>query len=228
MSTVTITKDFTGYLAKPAQVSKAPVVLVAQEIFGVNKPMREICDKLAAAGYIAFCPDLFWRMQPGVQLDDRQPQDWQQAMDYFSRFDVDQGIEDLKTALDFIRALPESTGKAGVVGFCLGGKLAYLMAARSTADCAVSFYGVGLEDLIDEGTKIKTPLLMHMAEKDRFVSPAARDQIVAGLQSNTAITIHVYPNVDHAFARPGGEHYDPQAASLAHERTAEFFTKYLS
>ena len=217
---------FSAYLALPKQ-TPAPGVVVIQEIFGVNKVMRDLCDGLAAKGYVALCPDLFWRQEPGVQLTDRTDAEWQRAFNLMQGFNQTKGVEDLIAALDHLRQRGESTGKVGTVGYCLGGKLAYFMATRSTADCNVSYYGVGIETVLEESAAITKPLLMHIAEKDQFVPPEARKKIVGSLSRNPRVEMHVYPACDHAFAREGGAHWDAAAAKLANQRTDAFFAKYL-
>lgn len=219
--------EFMAFVARPDTDLPAPAVVVIQEIFGVNKNMRQICDHLAQAGYIAICPDLFWRQQPGVQLDDKNPKDWKKAMELYEGFDIDLGIEDLKSALAFIRQDPECTGKAATVGYCLGGKLAFLMGARSDADCNVSYYGVGIEASLHEADNIRRPILMHIAEKDRFVPIEAQHQITQAMNKRKNVDICVYPGVDHAFARIGGELYDKEAAHLANYRTADFLATHI-
>ena len=230
MSTITIpTKDgqsFTAYIATPA-VTPAPVVIMIQEIFGVNADMRAHCDAMAEMGYLAVCPDLFWRPEPGVDITDKTEAEWKKAFDLYNRFDVDMGVEDLRATLHTMRGHAHSTGSVGCVGYCLGGKLAYLMAARSKVDVSVSYYGVGLDDMLAEGKAIKTPLLMHIAEEDKFVSKDAQAKIKSALSSNPAITIHSYPGVNHAFARINGEHFDGPSADLANGRTRDFLQKAL-
>lgn len=217
---------FQAYVAMPA-VLPAPTIVLIQEIFGVNAEMRAKCDEFARAGYIAVCPDLFWRLEPGVQLSDKSKAEWDKAFDLFNRFDVDQGVEDLRATVHVYQGHAQGNGAVGVVGYCLGGKLAYLMAARARIACAVSYYGVGLDALLEEGRNIKTPLLMHIAQLDKFVPPAAQEKIRQGLQDNDKITMHTYEGVDHAFARGGGEHYNEAAATLANQRTADFFARNL-
>ncbi|MGH6931295.1 MAG: dienelactone hydrolase family protein [Dongiaceae bacterium] len=222
---------FSAYLASPKNLSagqKAPGILVIQEIFGVNKVMRDICDNLAAQGYVALCPDLFWRQEPGIQITDQSEAEWQRAFQLFQGFDIDKGVEDLVASLAHLRKLPNCAGKAGTVGFCLGGKLAYLMATRSTADCNISFYGVGIEGALNEAGKISKPLLMHIAAEDKFVPKEAQAQIKETLSRNGAVAIHVYAGCDHAFARVGGAHWNADAARHANERTAAFFKKHLA
>ncbi len=230
MPDITITGpdgDFGAYLALPAS-TPAPGLLVIQEIFGVNKVMRDICDGLAAQGYAACCPDLFWRIEPGIQITDQSEAEWQQAFGLFNAFDVDKGVVDLIATLGQLRGHEACSGKVGSVGYCLGGKLAYLMAARSDADCNVSYYGVGLDELLEEAQQITRPILLHVAAKDQFVPPEAQQKIQSGLSGHPQVTLHVYEEQDHAFAREGGAHYDAAAAQLANARTADFFKEHLS
>jgi carboxymethylenebutenolidase len=217
---------FSAYLATP-KAGKGPGILVIQEIFGVNAVMRGIADGLAAQGYTALCPDLFWRMKPGVDITDQTEAEWKLAVGYFSRFNADKGIEDLKSSLAVLRKHPACSGKVGSVGYCLGGKLAYLMATRSDADCAVGYYGVGIQDALNESAKISHPLLLHIAGKDEFVPPPAQAAVKAGLKGNSLVSIYDYPACNHAFARIGGKHYDKAAADAANQRSAEFFKKHL-
>jgi carboxymethylenebutenolidase len=124
--------------------------------------------------------------------------------------------------------LPGCSGKVGSVGYCLGGKLAYLMATRSDSDCSVSYYGVGIDGALGEAGKIRKPLLMHIAAKDQFVPQEAQAKIKQALAANGNVTIHVYEGCDHAFARVGGAHWNAAAAQLANDRSAAFFKKHLS
>lgn len=218
--------SFTGYLAKPARGTGAGI-LVIQEIFGVNQVMRGIADALAKQGYMALCPDLFWRQEPGIQITDKTEAEWQRAFQLFNGFDVDKGVEDLKATLDTLRKTTGCSGKVGTVGYCLGGKLAFLMATRSSADCNVSYYGVGLDGILGEASKISKPTMLHIAENDKFVPPEAQKKIKDGLAGNAHVTIHSYPGMDHAFAREGGQHWNAQAAGLANQRSSEFFRKHL-
>lgn len=218
--------SFSAYLATPANIP-APGVVVAQEIFGVNQVMRDVCDWLAGAGYVACCPDLFWRIEPDIQLTDKTEAEWQRAFELFNAFDPDKGVEDLKATLADLRGHEACNGKVGGVGYCLGGKLAYLMATRSDSDCNVAYYGVGLDELLHEAENIKKPLLMHIASKDRFVPAEAQEKIKGWLKDHPRVTLHVYEGQDHAFAREGGEHHDPQAAELANKRTLDFFKQHL-
>ncbi|NWG46964.1 MAG: dienelactone hydrolase family protein [Alphaproteobacteria bacterium] len=217
---------FSGYLARPAG-GKWPGVVVIQEIFGVNKVMRDICDGLAAQGYVALCPDLFWRIEPGIQLTDKTDAEWKRAFELFQAFDVDAGLQDLQATITALRGQAGVTGKVGTVGYCLGGLLAYLTATRTDADCAVGYYGVGIEGRLAEAGRIKKPLLLHIAGKDQFVPPAAQKSVREGLAGTPLVSILGYAENDHAFARVGGAHYDARAAGLANAATAAFFAAWL-
>jgi carboxymethylenebutenolidase len=218
--------DFSAYVARPAAES-APAIVVIQEIFGVNAVMRGIADDLAAQGYLAICPDLFWRIEPGIDITDQSEAEWAKAFELYTAFNVDKGIEDIAATIKTIRANPGCNGKVGAVGYCLGGLLSYLTAARTDIDAAVSYYGVGIDGKLDEATKIKAPILLHVAEKDQFVPAPAQAAMAKVLINGPRLSLYTYPGCDHAFARPGGEHFDAAAAKLANDRTSDFFAKTL-
>jgi carboxymethylenebutenolidase len=217
---------FGAYVARPAAV-RSPAVVVIQEIFGINAVMREVCDRLAGEGYLAVCPDLFWRLEPGVELTDQTQAEWNRAFDLMNRFDVDEGVEDIRAVIDLVRADPGCSGKVGAVGYCLGGRLAYLTATRTDSDASVGYYGVGIENYLAEAERLAQPLMLHIAGEDAYVSKDAQALIIAALKDHPQVTIHTYPGCDHAFARPGGAHYDAGAASQANARTAAFFKQHL-
>ncbi len=218
--------SFSGYLAKPKSGAgpKAGIVVI-QEIFGVNKVMRDLCDWLAGEGYVALCPDLFWRIEPGVDITDQSEAEWKKAFDLFGKFDADKGVADIATTIEKLRDL--SSGKVGAVGYCLGGQLAYLTACHTGVDASVGYYGVNIQNRLDDAKGISSPLMLHIAGKDEFVPPEAQEAVVKGLHDNPHVTIHRYPAMDHAFARPGGAHYDKAAAEEANDRTLKFFARHL-
>ena len=217
--------EMSAYLARPA-AAKAPAVVVLQEIFGVNQVMRDITDGLAGQGYLAICPDLFWRIEPGIDITDQSEAEWKRAFELFNAFDVDKGVRDIQSTIETIRLNDACTGKVGAVGFCLGGLLAYLTATRTDADAAVAYYGVGIENRTAEAGKLHTPLMLHIAEEDGFVPKPAQEAIVKALSGKAEI--HTYPGRDHAFARMGGEHYDAADAAKAGQRSLVFFKKALA
>jgi carboxymethylenebutenolidase len=228
--TVTINgKDgaFSGYLASPG-TGRGPGLVVIQEIFGVNQVMRDIADGMASRGYYALVPDLFWRLEPNVQLTDKTDADWKKAFDLMNRFDIDKGVADIQASIDHLRALPGCTGKVGALGYCLGGQLAYLTAARTDSDASVGYYGINIQTRLNEADKIKHPLMLHIAEADEYVPPEAQAKIEAALKPNPHVTLYRYPLMNHAFARVGGAHYDKANADFANIRSATFFRQNLS
>jgi carboxymethylenebutenolidase len=219
--------EFDSYLALP-ESGYGPGIVVLQEIFGVNQFMRDTCDWYAAHGFVAICPDLFWRQERGVHITDKSEAEWQKAFQLYQGLDEAKAVEDSAAAMDFLRKHPACNGRVGAVGFCLGGKLAWLLSVRFKPDCAVGYYGVGIEKALDEVSHLSAPLMLHIACLDKYCPPEARQQIHAALDANALAIIHEYPNQDHAFGRPGGEHYDARAAELAHLRTLEFFVRHLA
>lgn len=216
---------FGGYLAVPATANGAGIVVI-QEIFGVNRFVRAVADHHASLGYLALAPDLFWRFEPGIELDDRIEAERNRAFSLFPKFNVDLGVKDIEAAIDHLRGTGKCA-KIGAVGYCLGGLLAYLTAARTDVDATVGYYGVSIEEKLGEAKNIRKPLMLHIAENDRFVPPAAQKRLADGLKANGHVTLHSYPGMDHAFARVGGESYDAANAKLADGRTDEFFRRHL-
>ena len=231
MSTETITLtvpdgSFSAYVARPA-VSPSPAIVVIQEIFGVNAFVRETCDKLAANGYLAIAPDLFWRIEPGVDLSDHRDADWKRAFELYNAFDVDAGITDIAATINWVRGQSTCSGKVGAIGFCLGGLLAYLTATRTDSDGTVGYYGIGIEKFTAEADKLANPLLLHVAEEDEFVPKETQAQVLANLKNHPQIEIETYPGRNHAFARTGGAHFDAADAALAEGRTLALFRRSL-
>jgi carboxymethylenebutenolidase len=209
---------FGAYLALPAS-GKGPGVVIGQEIFGVNPNMRAVADFYAEEGYVALVPDLFWRLQPGVDLGYTEA-DFAVAIDLFQRLDVDKAVSDIDASFTALRALPEVEGTGlGYVGFCMGGKLAWLTATRTDVACAVGYYGMGIEHLLHESENLKGRLVLHFAENDGYCDASARARISEHLGGNDKTEIYVYPGVDHAFARAGSAHFDKSASLMAHERS---------
>jgi carboxymethylenebutenolidase len=141
---------------------------------------------------------------------------------------VEAGLTDIAATIDAVRARPDVNGKVGAVGYCLGGLLAFLTATRTDSDASVSYYGVGIEKYTAEADKLARPLLMHMAEEDQFCPKPVRELIQAALKNHPQIEIRTYPGRDHAFARPGGEHYHEADAKVADARTLAFFQTNLA
>lgn len=219
--------SFGAYIARP-RVLPAPAVVVLHEVFGVNADIREHCDELAKQGYLAVAPDLFWRLEPGVDLSVTSDDDWQHALRLYQAYDRDAGARDAKDAVDAVDKLPDCNGKVAILGYCLGGLMVFLTAARSGGlAAAVAFHGGETEKYLDEADGISAPLLMHLAEEDEYMPKDAQADIRSALAGKPNVTIYSYPNQFHAFSRHGGEHYNAEAAALANQRTSEFLRQQL-
>ncbi len=212
--------SFSAYLLEP-KIKPAGAVVLIQEIFGVNQAMRDIAAWVADLGFIAACPDLFWRIEPGVDITDRSEAEWQKAFELFNRFDQAKGIEDLMATVAAARKLPGANGRVATMGYCLGGRLAFMMAEQSDADANISFYGVGLDNLLGDLARVTKPLLVHIADNDEFFPAEHRAKVVDAVKGHRQIAAYVYPNADHAFARVNGVHWDGRSAAIANGRSAE-------
>ncbi len=219
--------DLHAHVARPSTPGPWPAVVAIQEIFGINHVMREVCAWLAGEGYLAVCPDLFWRLERGVDITDKSQAEWDKALDLMGRFDVDTGVDDIRAVIGQVRGHADCTGKVGDVGYCLGGKLAFLTALRTDADASVGYYGVGLGQHVDEARGLSRPLMLHIAEEDGFVPKDVQARVIAALKDNPHAVIHTYPGRDHAFARPGGAHYHQEDAERANALTAAFLAEHL-
>jgi len=212
--------EFFTYVVEP-KTKPAGVVVLIQEIFGINQAMRDTADWVGDLGFIAVCPDLFWRIEPGIDITDKSDAEWKRAFELFQAFDQVKGVEDLKATVAAARTLPGANGKVATMGFCLGGRLAFMMAEQSDADVNISYYGVGLDGLLDDLSKVTRPLVVHIADKDEFFPAEGRAKVVAATKGNPHIASYVYPNADHAFARVNGIHWDGRSATIANGRSAE-------
>ena len=215
-----------AYIARPVTLP-APAVVVLHEVFGVNADIRKTCDELAAQGFIAVAPDLFWRQEPGVDLDVRSEPDWQHGLRLYQAFDRDAGAKDASDTATAAAGLPECTGKVAILGYCLGGLMTFLTAVRYEVDAAVVYHGGDTEKYLDEADGLNAPMLMHLAEEDEFISKPVQEEIKATLAGKPNATVYSYTGQHHAFARHNGAHYDAFAAALANGRTYEFLNREL-
>lgn len=213
------------YVAKPA-VAPRGAIIVVQEIFGVNEGIRQKADDWAAKGYLAVAPDVFWRQEPGLALSPHVPEEFQRAIAAMTKHDFDLGIQDVEAVIHWIRR-DQGVAKVGLVGFCMGGKIAYMAATRTDIDASVSFYGVGIDQMLGESHAIAKPLMLHVPTADGFVPPEAQKAIHAGLDDNAHVTIHDYDGLDHGFADTFRPRRDEAGAELAEGRTEEFFAQHV-
>ncbi|WP_068070805.1 dienelactone hydrolase family protein [Novosphingobium lentum] len=213
------------YVARPAAAPRAAIIVIP-EIFGVNAGIRAKCDDWAAQGYLALAPDIFWRFAPGVELDPDVPEQLQEGFGYFGQFDADLGVQDIEAAIHWLRR-EQGVAKVGCVGFCLGGRLAYMAAARTDISASVGYYGVMIDQMLNESHAIAHPLMLHVPMADHLVGAEAQAAMHAGLDPLPKVTLHDYPGLDHGFAATGGNRRDAAGAALADGRTAAFFAENL-
>ena len=217
-------EEFKLYVARPADEPKAAIVVI-QEIFGVNAGIRRKCDKWAEAGYLAVSPDLFFRLEPGVELDPDVEPEFQRALELMGKFDPDQGVKDIEAAIKYARS--QGAEKVGAVGYCLGGKLAYMVATRTDSDATVGYYGVQIDQMVGEKHAIANPLMLHVPTEDHFVDKDAQKAMHEGLDDHPKVTLHDYEGLDHGFATEFGDRRDEEGAQLADSRTEAFFKEHL-
>jgi carboxymethylenebutenolidase len=219
--------EFSAYVAKPNN-TPAPAVVVLHEVFGVNEDIRQTCRELADRGFIAIAPELFWRQERGVDLNTWSDAEWKKGLTLNDAYDRDIGVRDVLATARAAQQLEGASGKVGVMGFCLGGLMAYLTAARhNELDAVVAYHGGDTESYLGEAQRISAPLLMHLAEEDEFISKDAQSRIRAALAEVPNARVFSYPGCKHAFARHTGVHYDARAAALANGRTYSFLDEQL-
>ncbi len=217
-------KDFMAYVARPEGTPRAAIVVI-QEIFGINAGIRRKCDLLAEDGYLAVAPDLFWQLGEGIELDPDIEPEFQKALDLMGKFDQDAGVRDIEATIKWARK--DCDKKVGAVGYCLGGRLAYMTAARTDSDATVGYYAVGIDELLREKHAISNPLMLHIPTEDGFVDKETQKAMHEGLDDHPKVTLHDYQGMDHGFATQFGKRRNEENAQLADKRTMEFFAEHL-
>jgi carboxymethylenebutenolidase len=217
--------SFGGYLALPKS-GKGPAVIIIQEIFGVNSHIRSVADQYAQDGYVALAPDVFWRVQPRVELT-YDGADRNKGIELMQKTNVDLAVADIGAAAAALRAMPEVTGKVAAIGYCFGGRLAYLAAAQGSLDGAVAYYGGGIQNQLDQAANIKVPMQFHYGELDAHIPVSAVGEIQERFAGRADVEFNIYPNADHGFNCSERASYDQHAAALAHGRTLTFLGERL-
>jgi carboxymethylenebutenolidase len=221
---------FPAYMAVPAGNVRAAIIVIP-EIFGVNAGIRQKCEWLAGAGYLAVAPDIFWRFAPGVELNPDIEAELQEAFGYFGQFDADDGVRDIEAVIHAVRkglSGQAPVEKVGCVGYCLGGRLAYMAATRTDISASVGYYGVMIDKMLHESHAIANPLMLHIPTADHFVGPEAQAAIHAGLDNHPKVKLYDYEGLDHGFAAEMGNRRDEVGAKLADSRSTAFFAEHLS
>ena len=217
-----------AYLTRAVTDQPRPGIILLQEIFGVNANMRLTADTFATFGYDVIVPDLFWRQEPGLDLDPASAEDREKATGLMKGLDLGLAVADALDAAAYLKKLPGASGKVGAIGYCLGGKIAYLLATTNGIGAAISYYGVAIHASLDRAEALNVPLLLHIAIEDHLCPPEAQKAIRDALDTRQNIVIADYPDVGHAFARKGGASFDASAAERADAMTAEFLRSHLT
>jgi carboxymethylenebutenolidase len=221
---------FRAYMSLPHGAdkgAKGPGIVLIQEIFGVNSHIRGVADQYASDGYTVLAPDIFWRMQPMVDLGYGE-KDFEQARGYMQKMDFAAAVKDLAATVAVLRGLPECTGKVASIGYCMGGMLSYLCAANAGVDAAVCYYGGGIHTKLDEAAKIKCPLLFHFAGDDAHIPAEAVESVKKTFAGREGVRIDVYPGANHGFNCWDRQAYNQQSAALARGRSLSFLATTIS
>ncbi|MFV0297258.1 MAG: dienelactone hydrolase family protein [Hyphomicrobiaceae bacterium] len=219
-------KSFAAYLALPKQ-APAPGIVLLPEVFNTNPHIRAVCDGYAADGFVVLAPDVYWRQEPAAYMT-YTDEGRAKAQALRARLDTDQFARDLEDTVGVLRSREDCTGKVGVMGFCLGGKFTYLSAVRHAIEAAVSYYGVQIDQHLDEAKTLKCPLLMHFAENDPHVPLPTVEKVREALAPSGRAEIHVYPGTEHGFNRFGYPPHHEEQAAVARGRTIAHFRRHLA
>jgi carboxymethylenebutenolidase len=207
-----------GYRADPATAPKAALVVI-QEIFGVNHHIRNICDRFASAGYVAVAPAIFDRIERDFQSG-YSPDEVAVARKFVANPDWTAMLRDVQAAIDSVK----SVGPVGIVGFCLGGSVAYAAATKLTGlSAAIGYYGGAIIRFADDNPGV--PMMLHFGEKDAGI-PVSDVETIRAKQPD--LEVHVYPGAQHGFSCDERASYDKASADIAWQRTLAFFAKHLT
>ena len=221
---IDIAPGFAGFLALPPAGS-GPGIVLWQEIFGVNAHIRAVAEQYALDGFTVLAPDLFWRQAPRVELG-YEGSEREHARALMQTYGAEDALADVAASVKALRARPEAAGRVGTIGYCMGGRLAWLAAASAGADAAVAYYGGGIQGQLDQAAGITCPLQFHYAEHDEHIPPEAVERVrqaVVGM----AAELHVYPGARHGFNCWARASYHAPSAALAHGRTLVFLARHL-
>jgi carboxymethylenebutenolidase len=216
--------SFDALLFRPAS-SPAPGLLILPEVFGRSVQIRAVAAEFAGHGFLAGALDLHWRLEPEVAL---RPDEIERARDLHLRLDYAAAVHDIGAAVEQFRAAPGCSGKVGLMGFCLGGTLAWIAAARTGADACVGYYGTRLPRYLGETANLRHPVMLHIGEADRFTPADVIRQIEDTTRNHPLVERFRYPGAGHAFCNPSQEHFDAQSCAAAHRRSLAFLGKHLS
>lgn len=219
-------QSFDAYLSLPPKGTGPGIVLI-QEIFGVNQHIRTVADQWALDGYVVLAPDLFWRQKPGVQLT-YEGDDQKQAYQYMNGMDGAHALKDLQSTAQALRAQPLVNGKIAAIGYCMGGRLAYTLAAAGALDAAISYYGGRIQDNLGLAPSVTVPMQFHYGAEDDHIPLTAVDAVMAAFAGRSNAEFHVYEGAGHGFNCWARASYNQRASALAHGRSLQFLDNALA
>ena len=217
--------ELDAHLAVPED-GRGPGAVLLHEAGGITGYMRGVAARLAELGYVTLMPDLFWRIQRNVDL--QNDKDMTRALELIRRFDSEAGLRDVDAALSWMRANPQVEGPVGVIGFCFGGGLTYGAACELDSACAVAYYGVGVDLLAERLQEVTCPALLQFGTEDVFIPPDSLEKLRLAAQATPNVEIEVYEGAGHAFDNPHAEWHAPEIAARAWDRTAAFLAAHLA
>jgi carboxymethylenebutenolidase len=221
-------QSFNSYMATPDSKPPFPAIVLIQEIFGINENMRWTAKQFAAAGFLVVVPDLFWRVAPGIELNPTDALERARAMEINGSFDSRNGISDCRQTVEHVRLLADCNGHVGAVGYCLGGRLAFLLAMQGGIDAGVCFYPVAVQPELKTLHVSEVPLLVHLGSDDALCKSEAQLEIKAFVEPKKANRVIIYNGVGHGFARLGRSGDAATAAESAERATMEFLSRHLT
>jgi carboxymethylenebutenolidase len=221
---IDIAPGFAGYLALPPG-GRGPGLVLWQEIFGVNEHIRAVAEQYALDGFVVLAPDTFWRQAPRVELG-YTGADRDRAVALMQAYAAPEALADIGAAVQALRARPEVNGGVGTLGYCMGGRLAFLAAATTDVDAAVAYYGGGIHTQLDRAPGIRCPVQFHYAAHDDHIPLDAVEQVRVAMHGKGA-EVHVYPGAMHGFNCWARASYHAPSAALAHGRSVAFLARCL-
>jgi carboxymethylenebutenolidase len=211
------------YVALPA-AGRAPGILLLPPVFGIEPVIRQLADRYAARGFVVAAPNQFHR-DAEPEMMERTDEGRARALARAQRVDVDQIVDDVRAEIAALRALPQCTGKIGVVGFCFGGRYAFLAAARLDVDAAAAFHPVQIGNSLADAPNVHAPISLHFGVEDPLTPPSEVEAVTAALRSRPDAEVFSYPGATHNFAIPGVPAYDPAVAQLSEDRAFALFDR---
>ncbi|ARP81246.1 hypothetical protein CAL12_10615 [Bordetella genomosp. 8] len=222
-------RTFQGWQVEPDNWKPGAhgAVIFLAEAYNVNDWARAAAQQYADAGFLVLAPDLYWRQAPGTYLE-YTPASQQVCRALYAKMDFDAAVQDTVSCVEYLRRHPASNGRVGMVGFCLGGKIAFLTAARHAVDAAVGYYSIDLDDYFDETPAIGGAAAFHFGALDERVPLRYADEMRRRKQDGQDLEVLVYPKAGHGFARAGQPPFEPDSAAQANRHTFELLRRALS